>query len=35
MKTIIDSTATLINTNNEASALAEVDKFVEKKSFDA
>ena len=35
MKTIIDSTATLINTNNEASALAEIDKFVEKKSFDA
>ena len=35
MKTIIDSTATLINTNNEAKAEAEVDKFVEQKSFDA
>ena len=30
MKTIIDSTATLINTNNEAPAPAEVDKFQRK-----
>ena len=35
MKTIIDNTATLINTNNEAKAEAEIDKFIEQKSFDA
>ena len=30
MKTIIDNTATLVNTNNEAKAEAEVDKFQRK-----
>ena len=35
MRTIVDRTAVLINTGNDAEANAEVDNFKEGKSFDA